>query len=100
MDIDTSGKRDDNTTHPSTVDSTRAGPSWVTVQLLNSDQAEFESWSLFDDIDDDQADPNLLVGGEPINIDAFIDLCIELGSGDMIDIDANTNILLTINIDS
>jgi hypothetical protein len=61
---------------------------------------EFETWSLFDDIDDDQADPDLAAGGEPINIDASIDLCIGLGSGNMIDIDEGTNILLTIDIDS
>jgi hypothetical protein len=43
-----SDQRDDNTTHPSTKDSTRAGPSWVDARLLNSDQVEFEIGSLIE----------------------------------------------------
>jgi hypothetical protein len=81
------------------ADSTGAGPSWIAAQLLHIDQAEFETGSLFDDVDDDEADIDLAADGEPINTDAFIDLCIELGSGDMIEIDEDTNILLTIDID-
>jgi hypothetical protein len=98
-DTDMSDQRDDNTTHPSTVDSIGADPSWVVVRLLNSDQVEFETRSLFADVDDDQADLDLATDGKPINTDASIDLCIELGSGDMIDIDEDTNILLTIDND-
>jgi hypothetical protein len=67
--------------------------------LLHSDQAKFETRSLFDDVYDDEADPNLATDDERINTNASIDLCIELGSKDMIDIDEDTNILLTIDID-
>jgi hypothetical protein len=52
--------------------------------LLDSDQAD--SRILFDDDDDsDQVHQDLAVDCEPINTDASIDLCIELGSGDMIE---------------
>jgi hypothetical protein len=99
MDTDTSDQRDGNTTHPSTTDSIGAGPSWVVAQLLNIDQTEFETGSLYDDIDDDQGDLDLATDGESINTDASTDLCIELGFEDMIDIDEDTNKLLTIDID-
>jgi hypothetical protein len=50
-------------------------------------------------VDNDQVDQDLVADCKPINTDASIDLCIELGSGDIIYIDEYTNILLTIDID-
>jgi hypothetical protein len=51
----------------------------------------------------DEADPDLATseyGAEAVNdTDPSIDLCIDLGSGDLIDIDEETNIFLTIYID-
>jgi hypothetical protein len=96
-DTDMSNQRDGNTTHPSTTDSTGASPSWVAARLLDSNQAEIGI--LFDDADNNQAHQDLVADCEPINTDASIDLCIELGSRDMIDINEDTNILLTIHID-
>jgi hypothetical protein len=60
----------------------------------------FETGSLLDVDVDDKADPDLAIEyGEPSNTNASVDLCIELGSGDMINIDEDTNIFLTIDID-
>jgi hypothetical protein len=78
--------------------------------LLHNDVegAHADTRSLLDaDADDivDEADPNLAPTSEydeaasNCNIDPSVDLCIELGSGDMIDIDEETNIFLTIDID-
>jgi hypothetical protein len=51
--------------------------------------------AIFDDVDSDQVDQDL--ANESININASIDLCIELGSRDLIDIDEDANIFLTID---
>jgi hypothetical protein len=56
-------------------------------------------------VDDvDEADPDLAPTSSEYdeatsNTDPSVDLCIKLGSGDMIDIDEDTNIFLTIDID-
>jgi hypothetical protein len=99
MDTDTMlDQRDGNTTHPSTAKGTK---SWVVVQLLHNDEAQIETGSLFDAIDDYEVDPDLAADGKPINnTDASVDLCIELGSRDMIHIDEDTTIFLTIDIDT
>jgi hypothetical protein len=90
-------QRDGNITHPSTAEGTR---SWVATQLLPNDEAKIETGSLLDVVDDHEADPDLVVDDELINTNASVDLCIELGSGDMIDIDEDANMFLTIDIDS
>jgi hypothetical protein len=82
--------------------------SWVAAQLLHNDVecAHADTGSLLDtDADDvDEADPDLAPKSSEydeaaINTDPSVNLGIELGSGDMIDIDEDTNIFLTINID-
>jgi hypothetical protein len=75
--------------------------------LLHNDVecAHADTRSLLDaDADDvDEADldlaPTLEYDEAASNTDPFADLCIKLGFGDMIDIDKNTNIFLTIDID-
>jgi hypothetical protein len=95
MDTDhttTSDQRDNNRTiYPS--DREEVDGSWVVAQLLHNDVecAHADTGSLLD-VDVDDVD-------EDSHIDPSVDLCIELGSGDMINIDENTNIFLTINID-
>jgi hypothetical protein len=105
MDTDTtSDQRDNNRTHPSREE---VNGSWVAAQLLHNDVegADLDTGSLLDaDADDvDEADPDLAptseYGEAASNTDPSVDLCIELGSGDMIDIDEDTNIFLTIDID-
>jgi hypothetical protein len=76
---------------------TRASPSWV-VESLQDYQVQSETGSLFDNVVDDEVNLDLAMDGKPINTNASVDLCIELGSGDIIDIDEDTNILLTIDI--
>jgi hypothetical protein len=101
MDTDTtSHQRDNNRTHPSRAE---CDGSWVAVQLLHNDEAHAKTGSLLDaDTDDvDESDPDvaMLEYGEASNADASVDLRIELDSEDMIDIDEETNIFLTIDID-
>jgi hypothetical protein len=76
--------------------------------LLHNDVecAHSDTGSLLDaDADDvDDADPDLAPTTSEYdeatsNTDPSVDLCIELGSGDMIDIDEDTNIFLSIDID-
>jgi hypothetical protein len=97
MDTDmTSDQRDNNMTHRSRVEGTGL---WVAAQLLHNDEAQIETRSLLH-VDNDEPNPDLATEyGEPSNTDASVDLCIELGSWDMIDIDEDTNyIFLTIDI--
>jgi hypothetical protein len=94
-----SDQRDNNRTHPSRE---QGEESWVIVQLLHNDVgAHAKTGSLLDaDVDDvGEADPDLATSeyGESSNTDPFVDLCIELGSWDMIDIDEDTNIFLIID---
>jgi hypothetical protein len=97
MDTDTtSDQRDGNTTHPSRAEGTG---SWIVAQLLHNDEAQIETRSSFDAIEDDEADLDLGTNGKPSNTNASVDLYIELGSRDMIDINEDTNIFLTIDID-
>jgi hypothetical protein len=98
MDIDTtSDERDDNRTHPSKAEGIG---SWVVAQFLHNDEVQIKTGSLLDVVEDDEADPNLATEyGEPSYTDASVDSCIELGSRDMIDINEETNIFLTIEID-
>jgi hypothetical protein len=74
--------------------------------LHNDEGAHEESGSLLAadaNVDNvDEADPDLAMSeyGEAIfNDDRSIDLCIDFGSGDLTDIDEDTNIFLTIDID-
>jgi hypothetical protein len=99
----TSDQRDNNrSVHPSREE---GDGSWVVAQLLHKDEGtHVDTRSLLDaDTDDvDEVDPDLVTleyGEVASNTDPSIDLCIELGSGDMIDIDEDTNIFLTIDID-
>ena len=55
MDTDTSV----STTHPSIAEGTGAHPSWVAAQLFDNDLAQIETGSLFDVVDNDDADPDL-----------------------------------------
>jgi hypothetical protein len=103
MDTDTtSDQRDNNGTHPSREE---GEGSWVAAQLLHNDEgAHADTGSLLDaNADDvDEADLDLATseyGEAASNTDPSVDLYIELGSGDMIDIDEDTNIFLTIDID-
>jgi hypothetical protein len=80
--------------------------SLVAAQLLHNDEgAHAETRSLLDDDADDdvdKVDPDLATSKyaeAASNTDPSVDLCIDLRSGDMIDIDEDTNIFLTINID-
>jgi hypothetical protein len=109
MDTDhttTSDQRDNNRT-PNPSGREEIDGSWVAAQLLHNDVecAHADTGSLLDaDADDvDEADPDLAPTSEydeaASNTDPSVDLCIELGSGDMIDIDEDTNIFLTIDID-
>jgi hypothetical protein len=74
-------------------------------QLLHNDEgAHEETGSLLyaDAHNVDEADLDLATseyGEATSNTNPSIDLCIELGSEDMIDIDEDTNIFLTIDID-
>jgi hypothetical protein len=98
----TSDPRDNNRTHPSIEE---GDGSWVAAQLLHNDEgAHAEIGSLVDadvnDVNETDADLATLEYGEAAsNTDPSVDLYIELGSGDMIDIDEDTNIFLTIDID-
>jgi hypothetical protein len=47
-------QRDVNTTHPSTTNSTGAGPSWILARLL--DDIENVDTGIFDNDDSDQVD--------------------------------------------
>jgi hypothetical protein len=94
----TSDQKDNNITHSSKVEGTR---SWVATQLLHDNEAQIETRSLLDADADDEADPNLATEyNEPTNTDASVDLCIELGSRNMIDMDEDTYIFFTVDIDS
>jgi hypothetical protein len=87
MDTDTtSDQRDNNRIHPSREE---VDGSWVVARLLHNDVegAHADTGNI---LDDDAYDVD-----EASNIDASVDLCIELASGDMID----TNKFLTIDID-
>jgi hypothetical protein len=107
MDADmTSDQRDNNRTQPCREE---GDGSWVVPQLLHNDKgAHAETRSLLDvetyDVID-EADPNLATleyGEAASNTDPsgeMIKLGIKLGSGEMIDIDKDTNIFLTIDID-
>jgi hypothetical protein len=72
-----SDQRDGNTTHPSTIEGIGAGLLWVVLQLLHNDHAQIKTRSPFDVVDNDEVDQDLAMDGEPINTDAFIDLCIK-----------------------
>jgi hypothetical protein len=52
--------------------------------------------AIFDDADSDEANQDL--ANESINTDASLDLCIELGSRDMIDIDKDANLSIDIDL--
>jgi hypothetical protein len=75
--------------------------------LLHNDVegAHADTGSLLDaDVNNvNEADPDLAptskYGEAASNTDPSVDLCIELGSEDMIDIDEDTNIFLNIDID-
>jgi hypothetical protein len=102
MNTDTmSDHRDNNRTHPSREEGDK---SWVVVQLHHNDEgAHAETGSLLDaDADDvDEADLDLAMSEydeAASNTDPSVDLCIELGFRNMIDIDEDTSILHTINI--
>jgi hypothetical protein len=109
MDTDyttTSDQRDNNRTiYPSSRE--EVDGSWVVAQLLDNDVecAHANTGNLLDAEADDvkEADPDLAPTSEydeaASNTNPSIDLCIELGSGDMIDIDEDRNIFLTIDID-
>jgi carboxylesterase type B len=92
------------------IDTDTTSDQRASAQLLHSDEgAREEIGSLLADADVDnvdEADPDLATSeygaDEAIfndTDDPSIDLCIELGSGDLIDIDEDTNIFLTIDID-
>jgi carboxylesterase type B len=91
------------------IDTDTTSDQRAPVQLLHNDEgADEEIGSLLADADVDnvdEADPDLATSeyGEAIfndtDVDPSIDLCIELGSEDLIDIDEDTNIFLTIPID-
>jgi hypothetical protein len=100
-----SDQRDNNRTiYPSSRE--EVDESWVVAQLLHNDVecAHTDTGSLLDaDIDDvNEADTDLAPTSEydeaASNTDPSVDLYIELGSGDMIDIDEDKNISLTIDI--
>jgi hypothetical protein len=104
--ITTSDQRDNNRTiYPSGRE--EVDGSWVAAQFLHNDVecAHADIGSLLDaDVDDvDEADVDLVPTSEydeaASNTDPFVNLCIELGSGDMIDIDEGTNIFLAFDID-
>jgi hypothetical protein len=83
----------DGTTLPFTTD-IGTDLLYVVVQLL--DDVDNIEVAIFDDADSDQADQANL-RHESIKTDVCIDLCIELGSGDMIDIDQDANLSMDID---
>jgi hypothetical protein len=103
MDTDTtSDQRDNNRTHPSKEE---GDGSWVAAHLLHNDEGAHEEIGNLRDADADNVDEanpylaTLEYGEATNNIDPSVDLCIELGSGNMIDLDKDTNLFLTIDID-